>query len=78
VVPLRIDAGGDGVVIELPTDVDGDALRSDVERRVIDLLGGRHDGGGAVTGGRVAARPVRPPDRLAGAMNVCQTTSRRR
>ena len=40
VVPLRIDAGDDGVVIELPTDVDGDALRSDVERRVIDLLGG--------------------------------------
>jgi hypothetical protein len=28
------------MVIELPTDVDGDALRSEVERRVIDLLGG--------------------------------------
>ena len=40
VVPLKIDAGDDGVIIELPTDVDGDALRSDVERRVIDLLGG--------------------------------------
>jgi DNA topoisomerase IB len=39
-VPLRIEAGDDGVIIELPTDVDGDALRSDVERRVIDLLGG--------------------------------------
>jgi hypothetical protein len=40
VVPLRIEAGDDGVIIELPTDVDGDALRSDVERRVIDLIGG--------------------------------------
>jgi DNA topoisomerase-1 len=40
VVPLRIEAGDDGVIIELPTDVDGDALRSDVERRVIDLLAG--------------------------------------
>jgi DNA topoisomerase IB len=40
VVPLRIEADGDGVIVELPTDVDGDALRSDVERRVIDLLSG--------------------------------------
>ncbi|MDX6377145.1 MAG: hypothetical protein QOE98_1448 [Gaiellaceae bacterium] len=37
-VPLRIEAANDGVIIELPTDVDGDALRSDIERRVIDLL----------------------------------------
>ena len=42
-VPLRIQTGDDGVVIELPTDVDGDALRSEVERRVIDLLGGAAD-----------------------------------
>jgi hypothetical protein len=37
-VPLRVEVGDDGVIIELPTDVDGDALRGDVERRVIDLL----------------------------------------
>jgi DNA topoisomerase IB len=39
-VPLRIAACDDGTVaIELPTDVDGDALRLDVERRVLALLG---------------------------------------
>ncbi len=37
--PLRIEDGLDGVVIELPTDVDGDALRTEVERRVRELLG---------------------------------------
>ncbi|HET6173126.1 MAG TPA: hypothetical protein VFD90_10995 [Gaiellales bacterium] len=40
VVPLRIEAGDDGIVIELPTDVDGDALRADVEWRVIALISG--------------------------------------
>ncbi|HMJ36527.1 MAG TPA: DNA topoisomerase IB [Baekduia sp.] len=37
-MPLRIESGGDGVVIELPTDVPGDALREDVEHRVRTLL----------------------------------------
>jgi DNA topoisomerase IB len=37
-LPLRIDAGEDGVVIELPTDVHGDEVRLEVERRVHDLL----------------------------------------
>jgi DNA topoisomerase IB len=37
-VPLRIAADADGIVIELPTDVDGDALRLEVERRVLELL----------------------------------------
>jgi DNA topoisomerase IB len=37
-VPLRIDAGADGIVIELPTEVDGDRLRLEVERRVLALL----------------------------------------
>jgi DNA topoisomerase I len=38
-VPVHIDLGDDGVVIELPTAVDGDALRLEVERRVLALLG---------------------------------------
>jgi DNA topoisomerase-1 len=37
-VPLRIDAGEDGIVIELPSGVDADRLRVDVERRVLELL----------------------------------------
>jgi DNA topoisomerase-1 len=37
-VPLRIETGDDGIVIELPTEVGGDALRSDVEQRVIELI----------------------------------------
>jgi DNA topoisomerase IB len=40
-VPVRIEAGDDGVVIELPTQVDGDAIRLEVERRVRDLLHAR-------------------------------------
>jgi DNA topoisomerase-1 len=39
-VTVGIDAGDDGVVIELPTRVDGDELRLEVERRVLDLLSG--------------------------------------
>jgi DNA topoisomerase IB len=35
-VPMRID--GDEVVVELPTDVDEDAIRLDVEHRVRELL----------------------------------------
>jgi DNA topoisomerase-1 len=38
-VPLHVDAGDDAVVIEHPTDVHGDRVRLDVERRVLDLLG---------------------------------------
>jgi DNA topoisomerase IB len=41
-VPLRIQSTEDGVVIELPTDVDGDALRLEVEQRVCDLLRTSH------------------------------------
>jgi hypothetical protein len=37
-VPLRIDARDDGILIELPTEVDGDRLRLEVERRVLTLL----------------------------------------
>jgi hypothetical protein len=37
-VPMRID--GDEVVVELPTDVDEDAIRLDVEHRVRKLLMG--------------------------------------
>lgn len=37
-VPMRID--GDVVVVELPTDVDEDAIRLDVEHRVRELLVG--------------------------------------
>jgi DNA topoisomerase IB len=37
-VPMRID--GDEVVVELPTDVDEDAIRLDVEHRVRELLVG--------------------------------------
>jgi DNA topoisomerase-1 len=35
-VPVRIEE--DGIVVELPTDVDGDELRMEVERRVRELL----------------------------------------
>jgi DNA topoisomerase IB len=38
VVPLGIDAGADGVVVELPCGVDGDAARLEIEQRVLDLL----------------------------------------
>jgi DNA topoisomerase I len=37
-VPIRIEPSSDEVVIELPTDVDEDALRLDVEHRVHELL----------------------------------------
>jgi len=37
-VPLRIGSGPDDVVIELPTDVDGDAVRLEIEERVRGLL----------------------------------------
>jgi hypothetical protein len=37
-VPMRIN--GDEVVVELPTDVDEDAIRLDVEHRVRELLVG--------------------------------------
>jgi DNA topoisomerase IB len=40
-VPLRIEVADGGVVVELPTDVDGDRLRLDVERRVRELLTAR-------------------------------------
>jgi DNA topoisomerase IB len=37
-VPLRIETADDAVVIELPTDVDDDAVRLEIERRVRGLL----------------------------------------
>lgn len=37
-VAIGIEMAGDEVVVELPTDVDGDALRVEIERRVHDLL----------------------------------------
>ncbi len=36
--PLRIESTADGIVIEMPTDVDGDAIRLETERQVWDLL----------------------------------------
>jgi DNA topoisomerase IB len=39
-VPVRIAGSSDEVVIELPTDVDEDAIRLDVEHRVHELLVG--------------------------------------
>jgi hypothetical protein len=44
--PIRIEPSSDEVVIELPTDVDEDAIRLDIEHRVHELL--------------VRARPARP------------------
>jgi DNA topoisomerase IB len=38
VAPLPVDAGDGLVVVELPTDVDGDAVRLQTERRVRDLI----------------------------------------
>jgi hypothetical protein len=35
---MRVEAAGNDVVLELPTDVDEDAIRLDVERRVYELL----------------------------------------
>jgi hypothetical protein len=35
---MHIDLADDGIVIELPTAVDGDAVRVEVERRVLELL----------------------------------------
>jgi hypothetical protein len=35
---LRIESKGEGVVVELPTDVDGDAVRLEIEQRACDLL----------------------------------------
>ncbi len=35
---LQIELAGDGVVMELPTDVDGDAVRLEIEKRVRALL----------------------------------------
>ena len=35
---LQIELAGDGVVMELPTDVDGDAARLEIEKRVRALL----------------------------------------
>ena len=40
-VSMRIESADDGVVVELPTDVDGDAIRLDVEQRVQALLTAR-------------------------------------
>jgi DNA topoisomerase-1 len=37
-VPLRIESHQDVVVIEHPADVAGDAVREEIERRVVDLL----------------------------------------
>ncbi len=37
-VALRIESADGGTVVEMPTDVDGDAVRLEVERRVYDLL----------------------------------------
>lgn len=39
-LPLRIETADDGVILELPTDVDGDAIRLETERRVHALLHG--------------------------------------
>jgi DNA topoisomerase IB len=45
-VALRVAAADDGtVLVELPTEVDGDAVRLEVERRVLDLLRGQPVGG---------------------------------
>jgi DNA topoisomerase IB len=35
---LEIELAGDGVVMELPTDIDGDAVRLEIEQRVHALL----------------------------------------
>jgi DNA topoisomerase-1 len=51
VVAQRIDAGGDGIVVELPTDGHGDAMRLDVERRVLELVRER-DGSRSPSRGR--------------------------
>jgi DNA topoisomerase-1 len=37
-LPLRIETGPDGVVFELPTDVDGDTVRLEIEHQVRGLL----------------------------------------
>jgi DNA topoisomerase IB len=37
-VEMRVEASGDEVVLELPTDVDENAVRVDIERRVCELL----------------------------------------
>ena len=37
-VEMRVEASGTDVVLELPTDIDEDAVRVDVERRVCELL----------------------------------------
>jgi DNA topoisomerase IB len=37
-VPMRIESADGGVTIELPTDVDGDAVRLEIEQRVHRLL----------------------------------------
>jgi DNA topoisomerase IB len=37
-VPLRIETSQETVVVELPTDVDGDLVRSEIEQGVRDLL----------------------------------------
>jgi DNA topoisomerase-1 len=42
-MPLRIEAGDDGVIVELPCDVDADALRLEIEDRVLALLRVRAD-----------------------------------
>jgi DNA topoisomerase IB len=44
-VPLRIESSGDGVVIELPTEVEADGLRLEIERRVLALLRERRSTG---------------------------------
>ena len=38
VTPMRIESTADGLVVEMPTDVDGDAVRLEIEQRVCDLL----------------------------------------
>jgi DNA topoisomerase IB len=40
-VEMRVEASGNDVVLELPTDVDEDAVRLDIERRVAVLLATR-------------------------------------
>jgi len=37
-VEMRVEASGTDVVLELPTDIDEDAVRVDVERRICELL----------------------------------------